>query len=135
MRRLFAVFALFSLTACSSGEILEAPATASTAGTYNLTSVDGAPLPFVAQASPKVELVSEQFVLKENGTFSETMLYRFTNGTSVTTQTLTDGGTYSISGSQVSLVFNSDGLPNTATLSGNTMVIAEPGHSYQYTKQ
>jgi hypothetical protein len=97
--------------------------------------VDGSPLPFVAQASPKVELVSEQFVLKENGTFSETMLYRFTNGTSVTTQTLTDGGTYSISGSQVSLVFNSDGLPNTATLSGNTMVIAEPGHSYQYTKQ
>jgi hypothetical protein len=137
MRRMFVLacsFAAVALTACGS-DGSTAPTPASVAGTWNLTTINGSPLPFVLQAlDPKVEILSDQITASSNGTFSDTYQFRFTQGTTVTTQTATDVGTYTLNGTAVSFIF-SDGSSATGTISGNTITVAESGFSSVYKKQ
>jgi hypothetical protein len=121
---------LAALVACS-----DSTSPTSIAGTYNLTSINGSGLPFILQASgPKIEILSDQIVANAGGTFSESGNYRVTNGTAVTTQIITDAGTYTVSGTAVTFLFSSDGSTGTGTLSGNTFTIAGNGFSSVYTK-
>jgi Lipocalin-like domain len=136
MRRiLVSVFtaATVLLSACGS-DSTTAPTPTSIAGTWNLTTVNGAALPFVLQASPKIEILSDQIVILANGTFTQSTQARLTNGTTITTQTIPDGGTYSLNGTAATFTFT-DGGSETATVSGNSMTIAETGLSLVYNKQ
>ena len=136
MRRiLVSVFtaATVLLSACGS-DSTTAPTPTSIAGTWNLTTVNGAALPFVLQASPKIEILSDQIVILANGSFTQSTQARLTNGTTITTQTIPDGGTYSLNGTAATFTFT-DGGSETATVSGNSMTIAETGLSLVYNKQ
>jgi len=134
MRRFLAVIALVALSACGSDS--STGISGSIAGTYNLTSVNGSGLPFTLQASnPKIEILSDQLIINTGGTFTENGNFRITNGTSVTTQSLPDAGTYIQNGTAVSFVFQSDGSTGTGTISGNTLTVAQSGFSSVYTKQ
>jgi len=135
MRRiLVSVFtaATVLLSACGS-DSTTAPTPTSIAGTWNLTTVNGAALPFVLQASPKIEILSDQIVILANGTFTQSTQARLTNGTTITTQTIPDGGTYSLNGTAATFVF-SDGSSGTATVSGSTLTIADARISLVYLK-
>jgi hypothetical protein len=131
MRKRFALACLAALVACGG----DSTSPTSIAGTYNLTSVDGSGLPFIAQASgPMIEVLSDQIIASAGGTFSESGINRFTSGTAVTTDTITDTGTYTVSGTAITFHFNSDGFTSTGTLSGNTFAVATNGLSLVYTK-
>jgi hypothetical protein len=136
MRRiLVSVFtaATVLLSACGS-DSTTAPTPTSIAGTWNLTTVNGAALPFVLQASPKIEILSDQIVILANGSFTQSTQARLTNGTTITTQTIPDAGTYTLNGTAATFTFT-DGGSETATVSGNSMTIAETGLSLVYNKQ
>ncbi|MFL5620937.1 MAG: lipocalin family protein [Gemmatimonadaceae bacterium] len=137
MRRIFVTvctLAIALLTGCGT-DYGTAPTQASLAGTWNLTTVNGAPLPFIIQAAnPKLEVLSDQYILLANGTFTETYQLRGTVGTDVSTQTFTDAGTYSVTGTAVNVRY-SDGTGLTGTVSGNTVTIAQSGASLVFTKQ
>ena len=136
MRRMLAIVstaAAVLLAGCGSDNSTN-PTQAQVAGTWNLTTVNGSPLPFTIQATPKIEVVSDQLVVSTNGTFTETTQTRTTNGTTVTNQTVPDGGTYSLNGTAATFIFN-DGSTGAGTVSGTTLIVAFPGVSLDYQKQ
>lgn len=138
MRRLlsltFTLAAVF-LASCGSDGGTTAPTSSSIAGTWNLTTINGSPLPFVVQATnPKVEVLSDQLVVNANGTFTETGQLRLTQGGTVVNQAVVGAGTYTLDGTAASFRW-SDGSTGTATVSGRTATVAEAGYSYVYTQQ
>jgi hypothetical protein len=134
MRRIVALMVLSVLAACGGDS--STSASASVVGTWNLTSVNGAALPFIASAAnPKVEVLSDQYVITSSGTFTETTTLRVTQGTAVTTQTSPESGTYTTSGTAVNLKYASDGSTETGTFSGNTLTFSSSGFSAVYTRQ
>ena len=135
MRRMLTIVctAATLLGGCNSDDTT-GPAQNAVSGTWNLQTVNGAPLPFVIQSTPKIELVSDQLVVSGNGTFTQASQVRITNGSSVTTENRSDAGTYSLSGTSATFIFNG-GTTGAATVSGNTLSVAEPGVSLVYQKQ
>jgi hypothetical protein len=138
MRRVLALLILLAAAsgiACG-GDSGTNPTQASLAGTWNLSTINGSPLPFTVQAaSPKIEVLNDQIIAAAGGTFTETGNYRFTNAGVVSTQPFTDAGTWTLNGTAVSFHFNSDGSTGTGTVSGNTFTVAQSGFSSVYTKQ
>jgi len=136
MRRTLAIVctaAAVFLAGCGSDDSTS-PTQASVAGTWNLTTVNGASLPFTIQATPKIEVLSDQLVVSANGTFTESTQTRTTNGTSVTLQTVPDGGTYSLNGTAATFIFN-DGTTGAGTVTATGLIVAFPGVSLSYQKQ
>ncbi len=111
------------------------PTRASFAGTWNLQSVNGQAMPYVLQGtSPKVEIVADQLVILENGTFTETFSVRRTEGTVVTTQNGSDNGSYSLDGTAVRLV-DADGSTGNGMTQGNSLTLAGQGFAQVYVRQ
>lgn len=137
MRRILVMtfaFATVLLAGCGS-DASTAPTQASIAGVWNLSTINGSPLPFVLQASaPKIEIMSDQLVVSANGTFTESTVARVTDGATVSTTTIPDAGTYTLNGTAATFTF-SDGSSGTGTLSGNTFTVASGGFSQVYKKQ
>src|SRR3982751_3530978 len=97
MRRMLATVCTVAtvLLAGCGGDPGTPPTDATLAGTWNLATVNGLPLPFTVQpANPKIEILSDQLVLSDGGTFSQSVQARATSGGTVTTQSIADGGTY-----------------------------------------
>jgi Lipocalin-like domain len=137
MRRITAIALLaMSSAVAGCGGDSTAPTPASLAGTWNLSTINGSALPFTLQAAnPKIEYLNEQIIASANGTFTQTANARFTNAGVVSTQPITDSGTWVLSGTAISFQFASDGSTGTGTLSGNTFTVAQSGFSFVYTKQ
>jgi hypothetical protein len=136
MRRMLATVSTVAavlLAGCDSEATTVSTGGNAVSGTWNLTTVNGAALPFVIQSTPKIELVSEQLLVSANGTFTQASQVRTTSGTTVSTQTLSSGGTYTLSGTTASFIFN-DGTTGAGTVSGNSLTVAKPGRSYVYDK-
>ena len=136
MRRLLSIVctaAAVLLAGCDSDDST-GPTENAVSGTWNLTTVNGAPLPFVTQSTPKIELVSEQLVVSANGTFIQASQVRTTSGTTVSNQTISSAGTYTLSGTTASFIFN-DGTTGAGTVSSNSLTVAKPGRAYVYQKQ
>ncbi|MFL5502173.1 MAG: lipocalin family protein [Gemmatimonadaceae bacterium] len=128
MRKL--VLAIASLAVIGCGGDSTGPA-GSVAGTWNLQTVNGSPLPYTAVflAGPPVyrlEIISDTFVAAGDGTYTEALTTRETNGTTVTTTTENDHGTWTQNNNSVT-VTASDGTVSTASISGNTITINEEG--------
>jgi len=137
MRKLLVMaFALATVVVagCSSDTSL-APSQASIAGAWNLASIDGLDLPYVAQAAnPKIEVVSDQLLVDADGTFTESAQLRYTDGSTVTMRPYADSGTYMVSGTTASFGW-SNGSIGTAKISGRTITVDLEGYSYVFTQQ
>jgi hypothetical protein len=120
----------------SGGDGVVAPTPASLAGTWKLTTVNGAGLPYTLRAAnPKVELLGDRWQIAAGGTFTQLTTLRTTSLTGVVnTVEAPDTGTWTMSGTAVTLRY-SDLSTDTGTLSGNTITVAQAGYSAVYVKQ
>ena len=132
MRRVFAVL-LFAAFAGCGGDSATATS-ANIVGTYALSTVNGGPLPFTFQAAePKIELISDQFVVSSNGTFTESTVVRVTDEGVVSMKTFPDAGTYVVEGALASFTFG-DGSIGTYTVGTNRLTGTDAGLTLVYTK-
>ena len=137
MRRLVSLALVLAVAGCGS-DSSTTPTNSSVAGTWTLQSVNGSPLPFTLSASPaKIELLSDVVVATSNGTWTSTQQTRTTIGTGTpTTSTATDGGTYTLSGNNVSILSSSAGSTAQAgTINGNTLTLSQSGLTFIFQKQ
>jgi hypothetical protein len=125
------LLALAAAVAC--GDSSTSPAEAS--GTYTLQSVNGSPLPFTLSEvdATKFEITSDQLALNDDGTWTEAGLIRTTQNGQVTTGTLLDAGTYTLTGTALTLVSNQFG-PSNGSLDNGTLTLAGEGLVLLYQK-
>jgi hypothetical protein len=124
-RRLIVLCALFLASACGS-DSGTGPAVGSVVGTWTLTSVDGRSLPWVYQASdPKLELIAKQHVITSAGTYTSSYTLRGTelDGT-VSTTTINDAGTATLSGNTVQFTSSTDASVFFAEATTTTLTIS-----------
>ncbi len=141
MRRLLAVALLLVSASCSKDSSTNP--TASLAGTWNLSTINGSSLPFllaeadnhVTPPTPRIELLDDQIIASSTGTFTENAHARVTDATGAFTVPFTDSGTWTLSGTTITFRFDSDGSSGTGSLNGNTFTIGETGFSSVYVKQ
>jgi hypothetical protein len=138
MRRLTALVTLAlatSLAACGSDKATN-PADALT-GQWDLTTVNGAPLPFVVRASnPKIEILTDQMAWAPDGTFAETGTARYTDTTGAVIETpYKDAGRWTLDAGTISVQYASDGATMTGPVSGSSLTIAGFGLSQVYVRQ
>lgn len=119
--------------ACGGDDGINEPA--SIAGTYVLKTIDGQTPPVVVVDEPglKLEVVSGNFVLAANGSFSTTVVLRITENNQVSTESESFTGTYTVTGSTVNFTY-SDGETDSATLAGETLTFSEDGSTVVFRK-
>jgi lipocalin-like protein len=134
MRRLIPLVLAIAV-ACGSDSPTQ-PTNASIAGTWSLTSVNGAGLPFVVSqtAGDKVELVGDVVTATATGTYTERFTFRETLNGVVTTTDQPDNGTYTINGNAITLHSSTNGSI-TGALNGNTFTLIDQGFVFLFTKQ
>ena len=136
MRKLLLACAAVAMLGCGGDST--GPA-ASAEGTWNLQTVNGSALPYTAIfiASPvyRFEILSDQVVASGDGSYVETSQVRETDGTTVTTSTEQDIGTWTQHGSQVTVTSALDGTVNTAVVSGNKLTVNAEGVIGVYVRQ
>ena len=125
MRRQIAVLlagVILTSAACGGGD---SSGPASIAGTYTLQTVNNAILPFTTNQDEtfKAEILSWVVTVNENGTYSDVFRGRSTDNGVSTVNTITSSGTYTLSGSTVTLVNPDDNSTLTGTVSGTTITI------------
>lgn len=104
----------------------------SVAGTYTLRSVNQMPLPYLIANETsggftfKVEVISGNIALKADNTFTTVGTVRQTLGSTVSTDVTNETGTYTISGSALTLTLAS-GEVTPATLTGGTITLVTQG--------
>jgi hypothetical protein len=86
-------------------------------GTYDLKTINGSPLPFTF--SDGTTLNSDLLVLKDDGTFTETM--KTANG-----QTFVDTGTYTVSNNFITINDETAGITYSASLTGTVLTAVFP---------
>ena len=138
MRRITALLALVmgavAATGCGSDSITDN--TSSVIGTYRLESYDGAPPPVVLMGGdPKLEVLADQFVLAAGGTFTQRTSFRFTEGQVVTLDESIETGTYTVSGSTVTIRLTSDNSSTAATMTGRGLTFDVEGHRLVYARE
>jgi hypothetical protein len=103
-------------------------------GTWSLDTVNGLALPFTLPESgvDKLELTGEVITLVPPGSLTIVTMFRVTDGSNVFSESVPDGGTYTVSGSAVTLTWDSDGSTSTATVTGNTMTLQDIGLTFVY---
>src|SRR6476646_10874844 len=119
MRRLLAVALLLASASCSKDSSTNP--TASLTGTWNLSTINGASLPFllaeanpqVTPPTPRIELLDDQIIATSVGTFTENAHARVTDATGAFTVPFTDTGTWALSGTTITFHFDSDGSSGT----------------------
>jgi hypothetical protein len=103
-------------------------------GTWRLHTVDGQALPFILpeEAVDKVELMGEVITMVAPGSLTIITTFRITDGSDVFLDSDPDGGTYVVNGSAVTITWASDGSTTAATVSGDTMIMEDIGHTFLY---
>jgi hypothetical protein len=135
MRRFLTAITLVALVACGGSDSATAPAN-SIAGVWSLTTINGAVLPYVVDqaGADKVELTADVVTFAAAGTFTHTSTARTTVSGQATTSSIADAGTYTVSGTTVTIRSNSDGSTSTGTWAVNTLTIVEEGFTFVYTR-
>lgn len=92
-------------------------------GSYTLRTVNGQPLPGVVYQEPgyKLEVVSATLTLNADASFTDSGTWRETNGTTVTTSSSTDVGTWTRNGNSFTLVYPATGGTLAGTISGSSL--------------
>jgi hypothetical protein len=135
LRFLAVVASACMLAGCGSESVTAAvPTMASIAGAYNLKTYNGVPVPTVIQpVNPKVEVLSDQVVVKSDGTWSEAGEFRVTDQSGIFTQQETGSGTYTLTGSVLTFK-DTNGVVTSATLNGSSFTIVDGGQTLVYTR-
>ncbi len=123
-----------SLAAGACGGDSTAPA-ASIAGTYALQTVNSAPLPFtvIAITDYKLEILSDSYQIRDDGTYSGTTQFRETQSGTVTVNSENSSGTYTRSGSSITLTDSVDPTYKiTGTLDGGKFTVTVEGFVLVY---
>ena len=133
MRRFLYLLPLVALLACGADGSTNPGA--SIAGAYSLTTVNGAPLPFVVQQAGtyKYEITADTYTLAAGGTWTEVRADRTTSNGAVTTSTKTDAGVWSRNGTSITLTSTANGTLS-GTVSGNTLSLSSAGNTMVFTK-
>jgi hypothetical protein len=122
------------LVGCGSDHATD-PAQLGILSSWNLVTANGAPLPFtVPGIIPRLDVLSDKLVLKTNGTFTESTQAQTVSGTTVTPQTIPDGGTYTVNGTSATFVFN-DGTVGVGTITATTLSMTLPTVALVYQKE
>jgi hypothetical protein len=122
------------LLAC--GDDPAGPSATTVAGTYSLRTVNGQPLPFlfVDQPGLRVEVISDEYMLNANGTFTTTITLRETEDTVVTTTSDSYSGQWLIDGNNINLNSVEVGREQASFSNGNTLTFALVGVTLVYQK-
>jgi hypothetical protein len=137
MRRLSAVLAVFAvlvtLAGCG-GDAATNPGPATVAGTYTLRTMNGSPLPYtlVQLGDDKFEVLSDAITLKDGGTWTGGGSIRVTEGGQTSTTTVTSTGTYSLTGTAITITSLTGSA--TGTVERGTLTVTEEGLLAVYTK-
>ena len=101
----------------------------SNAGVYVLRSVNGTALPYqiFRLGADNIVLTSDTVTLTDGGAFTEIYVERTTQAGAVTNQTTTIRGTYTVSGTAVTIAFTSQAGGYTGTITGQTLTLAVRG--------
>jgi len=136
MRKLLLACAAVALLGCGGDST---GPSASVAGTWNLQTVNGQPLPYTAymttSPSYRLEIMSDQLVANSDGTYAENGTIRETQGTTVTTSTEQDTGVWTQHGSQIDFTSDADATVTSATVSGDKLTVDAQGVVGVYTRQ
>jgi hypothetical protein len=113
------------LAACASGNSAEV------AGTFELVTVDGNPVPYApSHEGGAPEVLSSTLILNTDGTFQMTMTYATSPGNSITRDF---SGSYTLEGDN--LHFEWEGAGTTpGTLNGDTLTFTNEGVVFAYSK-
>ena len=135
MRRLMLALGAVTLLACGGDST--GPG-GNVAGTWELTTVNGAGLPFtlVQIASPvyRLEVMGDIYTFNDNGTWTGTTTLRENDNGTITTTSEPSSGTWSQAGANVTINYE-DTSSSTATISGDRITFAEGGVTAVYERQ
>jgi len=139
MRRLMLLALPLALAACGgSDNSSTGPTLASVAGTWNLSTVNGAPLPYTISNNGglKTEVLSAVTIVTANGTFNEVQQIRTTFNGQATVTSLPTSGTFSLSGTLVTLNITGSGTLSGTLTNSTTFAVTDPtGAIYVFVKQ
>jgi hypothetical protein len=134
MRKLIAVVAFAAAAACSlNTETDPGPLVGNLAGTYNLQTMNGTPLPFsIVSHDTTVLIDTDVLTVGTTGDWAETVSYRQTVGTDPTTnESLNLVGIWSRSGN--SLNFRTSlGLLYVGTATDTTLLLSDNSFNYVF---
>ncbi|MFG1691135.1 lipocalin family protein [Gemmatimonadota bacterium] len=132
MRPRLIVLALVAvLTACGGSSTEPEPIW----GTYNLTTIAGQPLPYVLiqVGADMLEVTAGHMRLNSDHTFSTALTLRLTEDGVEDTETGTNSGTFTVSGSSLTFT-DSDGETFTGSLTDKTLTLIEDGDAFVFVK-
>jgi hypothetical protein len=127
MRRSVLAFAAAFGLACGSDSTTEPDA--NLPGTWNLTTVNDAALPFTLPGSGPdltIEITGDQIVAYGDKTWIGATTYRRTEGGGITTLTQVPSGTWNQTGVNVTLNYAGGAIAR-ATISGDVITFSAPG--------
>lgn len=138
MRKIAGALLLVLAAACNGGDDGISPG-GTLAGNYVLQTANAKSVPTVAidDGSGTFEVLRGRVVLRNDNTFVDTLIYRFTEpGSTAPTTTDVRAGTYVQSGDNVTLTFPTGGSDRYSItwINGNTLAYAEEGLSLIYRK-
>jgi len=126
MRTVATLLASVSLAGCGAGALVDPN---SMAGNYALSSVQGAPLPYlVGDGPPSTTLTAGTLTLTTSGRWSESRTYSQIDNGQATTVTQTDAGRWLRSGATgIVLVSVSETTAYSGTWTGLALRLTRPG--------
>jgi hypothetical protein len=132
MRRILLVAFLSVIAACDNPE---GPDPNAHVGTYNIVSVNGESLPFLALVynGRTTHILAGRVSLNADGTATDSYTYRYTDGPEVIEETTFDSGVYTRSGRFVDVVWGF-GFQESFTYEGNTLTLEESGYLVTFRK-
>lgn len=133
MRKMMTVLFALLQAACWSDKVT---GSSTVFGTYTLRTVNGSSLPFTVSGSgtTKSEILADTIFLYEGFTFAESAHYRNTVNGTVTSQIVTDRGSFGLLGNSASFI-SVDGSPvKTYVIDASVMHVVKPGLTMDFKK-
>jgi hypothetical protein len=131
-RPLFLALTVVSLAACGT-DSNTTPVGDVVGGTYDLSTVNGQPLPFVQSGTtPQTAIVSGTFVATKTGSFTESRVVRTVS--TGATQTVVTTGQLQIGGSVLTWTLTG-GTSGLGSISANKLTLEFPAGSFDYIRQ
>ena len=141
MKRAAILLALAGL-ACGGGGTEPTPVHpfADVLGTWDLTTVNEQPLPYVVSSSPVTvtSITGGRLELRPDSTYVLATTASFTNGTSTSFQTMESSGPYDVDGREITLAsspFNPSGAPHTGFRSGSVISLQDSRGLFRLTRR
>jgi hypothetical protein len=138
-RTVLAAFAALAATlpvVSSCGDDSPTGPGAGVSGAYTLRTVNGSNLPFVVIeiGADKIEVLNETLTLSGNGSFTQAGMFRLTESGVVTTEPYAGAGTWSVTGTSITLVYSGGGDLETGTVGTGSITFTDDFFTRVYRK-